>query len=375
MPNSRSSQSSGTPEQLKAVGRKLSDGSYRLLGRGLNAALATWAARRPLPPGGSPGTAADTPATVADAVACYRLLLGRDPDPGGLEHHRRRLSGGEVTRRQLVEEFLGSVEFARAHPGICKSDAVAREAVATTEGFRLFVNPTDYAVGHTVARTGSYEPEVSATLRTLLRKGMTFVDVGANIGWFSLLGASLVGPTGKVVAIEPNPANVALLHESAQDNGFDYIDVLAVAVGDHPGAVALETDGSNGRIVQVDEPPAEPVTASFVVAAYPLDTLLSQVGVSRVDVMKIDIEGAEPLALRGATEMMAVNRPVLISEFYPLALSSSPWGGAEGYLKMLRSLGYDLSVIGAEGDLDDGAILAWGADRGREQVDLLARPR
>ena len=109
------------------------------------------------------------------------------------------------------------------------------------------MDPADYAVGHTVARTGSYEPEVSATLREVLPPGATFVDIGANIGWFSLLAASLVGPTGRVIAIEPNPRNVALLRQSAKDNGFDNIDVVTVALGERRGAAALETDGSNGR--------------------------------------------------------------------------------------------------------------------------------
>ena len=105
-----------------------------------------------------------------------------------------------------------------------------------------------------------------------------------------------------------------------------------------------------------------------------MDTILDSLGVTRVDVVKVDIEGAEPLALRGAAKMMARDRPILISEFYPLALDSSPWGSAQGYLAMLRELGYRLSVIGQQGDHEDANILALARRPGADHVDLLARP-
>jgi FkbM family methyltransferase len=307
---------------------------------------------------------------MGDVVSCYRLLLGRQPDPDGLAHYRQRLSAGTISVRDLVGEFVGSVEFVHAHPH--GHEQPSTEIVTTCEGFRMHVDPGDYAVGHTIARTGSYEPEVSAALRNVLGAGGTFVDVGANVGWFSLLGSSLVGPSGRVIAIEPNPLNVALLRDSAKDNGFHNIDVLTMALAAQPGAIALETDGSNGRITPIDGPPAEPIEASFVVAARPLDDVLSDAGVTRVDAIKIDVEGAEPLVLKGAGGTITRYRPVLISEFYPLALDSSPWGNAHGYLAMLRAFGYSLSVIGSEGDHDDETICSMA--NATEHVDLLARP-
>lgn len=316
-------------------------------------------------------------ATMADVLACYRLLLGRAPDAGGLEHYHRRVEGGDLPVADLVAEFIGSVEFAHAHAHDGAPGRGPSEVVATVEGFRLYVDPSDFAVGHTVARTATYEPDVSAIVRGALHPGQTFVDVGANIGWFSMLGASLVGPAGRVVAIEPNPRNVALMRHSAKENHFDNIEILAVALAGSAGAVALETDGSNGRVIPINGPPAQPVEASFVVAAYPLDALLGQCGVTQVDVMKIDVEGAEPLVLQGGAGTIARERPVIISEFYPLALES--FGGAGAYLATLRRLGYRLRVIGVEGDpdvgdQDDVAIMSMAHDQDRDHVDLLALP-
>ena len=350
--------------------RSLLGQSYLAIERGLNAAAAGWAAWRPFGDLRANIAEGDRVATIGDVVNCYRLLLGRQPDPVGLAHYRQRLSGGTLSVRDLVGEFIGSVEFVRAHPH--GHEQPSTEIVTTCEGFRMHVDPGDYAVGHTIARTGSYEPEVSAALRELLGPGGTFVDVGANVGWFSLLGASLVGPSGRVIAIEPNPLNVALLRDSAKDNGFDNIDMLTMALAAEPGAIALETDGSNGRITPIDGPPAEPIEANFVVAARPLDDVLSDAGVTRVDAIKIDVEGAEPLVLKGAGNTITRHRPVLISEFYPLALDNSAWGNAHGYLAMLRAFGYRLSVIGSEGDHDDETI--WSMAGGTEHVDLIARP-
>jgi FkbM family methyltransferase len=365
---------------MREMGRQVVGRSHRLVQTVLDQAAARWSAKQPLPLPSPAGEGAENSdegartATFADVTACYRLLLGRRPDVEGSRHYRQRLGSGPLSVHDLVEEFLGSVEFTRAHAAGRQGARRAHEVVETREGFRIHVDPTDYAVGHTVARTGCYEPEVSATLRAVLAEGATFVDIGANIGWFSLLGASLVGPAGKVVAIEPNPRNVALLRQSAQDNGFGNIEVLAVALSEHPGAAALETDGSNGRIIPVDGPPAAPVEAEFVVASYPLDDLLASTGIGRVDVIKIDVEGAEPLVLRGGTATITSSRPVLISEFFPLALDSSPWGSAPGYLSTLRALGYRLSVIGHEGDRDDLEIMSLATAPGQDHVDLLARP-
>lgn len=318
----------------------------------------------------SPGTGDDLLATPADLLACYRLLLGRQPDEGGLAHYTDRIAAG-ISASELVEEFLGSVEFAR-RPSGRRPGARATELVTTCEGFRMHVDPSDFAVGHTLARTGSYEPDVSATLRRVLRPGQTFLDIGANLGWFSLLGASLVGRHGRVVAIEPNPFNVALLRQSVEENAMQGVEVLAVALGDKAGAMALETDGSNGRVVPIDGPLLEPVQASFVVAVHPLDSLVEKLGVDHVDVVKMDVEGAEPLVLRGAMRTFGRDRPVLISEFFPLALDSAPWGDAKGYLCSLRDLGYDLSVIGHEEVHDDDGILALATAPGHDHVDLIA---
>ncbi len=305
-------------------------------------------------------------------LSCYRLLLGRPPDEAGLGHYEQRCRGG-LLLGELVAEFTGSVEFLRSHGLVPAGHGRPSERVQTSAGFVIHVDPSDYAVGHTIALTGTYEPEVSAAVRSLLAPGATFVDVGANTGWFSMLAASVVGPSGRVLAVEPNPANTELLRRSAEDNRFANVEVFTVALAEKPGMVALETDGSNGRIIPLDGPPTTPVRASYVVGATTLDSLLADAGVEHLDAMKLDVEGAEPLVLAGAAGAIANHRPVIVSEFYPDALDSSPWGSAQGYLDQLRRSRYSLEAIEPCVALeDDAAAISLAKQRG--QLDLLCRP-
>src|SRR5690606_15185214 len=97
----------------------------------------------------------------------------------------------------------------------------------------------------------NYEPHVTAEVRRLLQPGMTFVDVGANIGYFALLAASLVGAQGKVIAFEPNLENCELLRRSIAANGFDdFVHVHPYAVAEKAQFFTLDVGtSSNGRII------------------------------------------------------------------------------------------------------------------------------
>src|SRR4051794_3370758 len=275
---------------------------------------------------GSDSAGGGSLATLADVAACYRLLLRREPDDGGLSHYRDRIEQGELTVDDLVAAFIGSEEFLHTHPNL--AGGVEHQRVETVEGFTIYVDPRDWAVGGQIARTGAYEPEVTAALRSQLSPGATFVDVGANIGWYSLLAAGLVGGDGRVVGVEPNPDNCGLVERSAKENGFATITVVPAAASDSAALAALDVDASNGRIIPLDpSQPAGVIPCSFVVPIRPLDDLLADAGVAKVDVMKVDVEGAELQVLRGAEAMLRRDRPVIVSEFFPVALRST--GGCD----------------------------------------------
>jgi FkbM family methyltransferase len=312
-------------------------------------------------------------ATTSDVRACFRLLLGREIDAESLISFRERLGRG-VLARDLAREIMSSEEFLRIHQDILQP-RVALTTLVAGQGFDIFVDPRDWAVGSPVARTGTYEPEVTATIRSLLEPGSSFIDVGANIGWYSLLAASLVGPTGQVMAVEANPQNCLLLERSAKHNGYNQIVVMPVAASDSSAVVALRTDATNGAIVKLDGI-SQSMPCSYVTPARPLDDIISETKLSRLDLMKIDVEGAEPQVLRGAAKSIGRFRPRIVSEFFPLGLGQPPeYEGAVTHLRHLRDLGYDLTVVGKEGQFDDNEILELvTSDPSIDHLDLLAVP-
>lgn len=128
-----------------------------------------------------------------------------------------------------------------------------------------------------------------------LAPGDTFVDAGANFGLFSMYAAKTVGPTGRVLAIEPNPLLVGRLQFNVDANGFSHVSVVPVALGAEMGTATLHipsTEQDRASLLQVR---GQDATRSVAVA--PLGAILAEHGVNKIDLLKIDIEGYEDRAL------------------------------------------------------------------------------
>ncbi|MBV9812943.1 MAG: FkbM family methyltransferase, partial [Acetobacteraceae bacterium] len=168
-------------------------------------------------------------ANESDIVSCFRLLLGRAPNREEWRGHVSRV--GEPLAG-VVASYLNSLEFTRR--GLLAQDALRRVETSQLEGFAIFTYADDAAIGRHVS-ADNYERDVTAVIRRLLRPGMGVIDVGANIGYFTMLAASLVGSTGYVIAIEPNPDNAKLLEASRRANGFSHVTVCQTAAGRDTG--------------------------------------------------------------------------------------------------------------------------------------------
>lgn len=211
-------------------------------------------------------------------------------------------------------------------------------------------------------------------MRPHLRPGAVVVDVGANVGYHTLMAARHVGPAGKVIAFEPAIDNCDLLARSVAANGLGNVAIHAVAVADTGGVVGFAPDDSNGGI---DPDPGENAGYPHRVPAVTLDGCLADE--PRIDVIKLDIEGAEGRALRGMGAILARHRPVLIVEFTPHGLAERSRMAPEEFLSRLRASGYELRTIDrdrgpGERAESDAEILAAVDASGRGHVDLLALP-
>jgi FkbM family methyltransferase len=209
-------------------------------------------------------------------------------------------------------------------------------------------------------------------LRRYLHPGATVVDIGANIGYYSLLAAYCVGPAGRVIAFEPSEANCALLRLSLQANGFQQVQLCPLAVADANGPVGYGADDSNGQISRSISAPH-----SRAVEAVALDDFLKTE--PRLDVVKLDIEGAEGLALRGMRQLLARHHPVIFCEFNPGGLKEASEMEPEALLAELRGLGYALWVIPRSGPVaaephSDAEIMDAYRASGTNHIDLQALP-
>ncbi|MEQ9362937.1 MAG: FkbM family methyltransferase [Leptospirales bacterium] len=297
-----------------------------------------------------PGTAA----SAEDITACYRLFLERAPDPDGLAAYTDAVVRGGLDLAGLVESFRRSAEFrdrltARAEDRACK--------IAELEFFRMYVMPGDWSVGKSILATGAMEPHVTAALTRLLQPGMTFVDVGANIGYFTMLGARLVGPGGRVIAFEAAPQNCSLIYASAALNQFKNIRIDAIAVAERGGPYLYQSSGSNGRIVPFDAARPDALRGDFLWAGTLEERLADG---PAVDVIKIDIEGAEYRALLGAGGILERHRPVLLSEFSPPQLAEVSGVSGPAYLELILEAGYEIAVLE-----EAGAVVECGGDMDR----------
>ena len=201
-----------------------------------------------------------------------------------------------------------------------------------------------------VCFTGCYEPQETALLKLMLRPGMTFVDVGANWGYFSLAAAHLVGPAGRVVSVEADPRACRTLRANVARNALDaVVAVLEMAASDRPRTLRLReySSGANasGNYGLTSTTTVVEGGRQFDVPARPLDEALDEAGIDRVDVLKMDIEGAEAAALSGLERRLAGGRiGTILLEVHPQHLRDQG-SAVDDVVKGLRRHGYHLRTI------------------------------
>jgi len=296
------------------------------------------------------------------------MLYGRWPAPA--ETQRLMESVSVRQPRQLPSHVRTVLNlFNQASYGSPFSVQLTAEDVRVVEyaGIKIATDATDWVISHEI-RHANYERHMVNFFQHVLRPGMTMIDVGANIGLFSLLAAKIVGATGKVYSIEPRGENARLLLYSAALNHFDNIHLLPTAVGDATGYTLYQTHiGANGALMSkngddagfTDHAILNPT--SQVVPMARLDNLISE----PVDIIKLDIEGAEGMALRGGSELVRANRPIITSEASAEMLGRVSNTSLRDYLVFTRTQGYRQFVIDRcdshlreVGDLDD-FLAAW----------------
>ncbi|MGH9432797.1 MAG: FkbM family methyltransferase [Terriglobia bacterium] len=178
------------------------------------------------------------------------------------------------------------------------------------EGGRIYLNVKESPM--MLARAlGLFEIEETKAITSLLKPGMTFVDVGGNKGDFSLLAARAVGTAGRVLCFEPETQNVHWIRKSVELNGYHNVTVFEMALGDRDEEAQLYLGAKSGWHSLLSSQPHGSGQA-VKVKKRTLDSVLAEIGQRVADVIKIDVEGAELEVLRGAEGTLRANPQITV---------------------------------------------------------------
>ena len=216
-------------------------------------------------------------------------------------------------------------------------------ALDTSKPYEVFHHKMWFLPGSLEAQAMAfeiYERDTVEVFKEIVKPGMTFVDVGAFVGYYTLLAARLVGTQGRVYAFEPNPHAFAILRKNVEENQYDRIvRTIAKAVSNRNTKMWLFLAGGaagEASLYPGKKDPRERVEVETTT----LDEFFAQEGWPKVHVVKIDVEGAEVEVLEGMREIIARNPDIkLIIEFNPNTQIKSR-GSYEELLELLRGLGF-----------------------------------
>ncbi len=220
--------------------------------------------------------------------------------------------------------------------------------------------------------TNRHETETMAILDRLIQPGMTMLDIGAHVGYYTRRYAPKVGENGRVLAFEPHPRTFAVLKHNV--GHFDNVTLQQLALAEHPGTAelhdylimsasgSLQFDEGMKNLLksQVSESDIAPRISddfpdnTFTVETKPVDDCLETMGITRVDVVKMDIEGAEIGALRGMKRTITRSHNLaLVMEYNPQALEGFGHDPVQALAEVMRMGFKQVQMIEADGSLTD----------------------
>lgn len=233
------------------------------------------------------------------------------------EQHRR----GELDKHELSRRLSSCHAWLAEHAELLEGSDIERIEIARTKvtlvsrfgGARFPCDPCDRGLPPVVALDfGSYEAKDFAMVRQLVPRGGTFLDVGANIGWYTV-HVAMEDPTARVIAVEPIPASYRWLEMAVAENSLTNVTTLNAGVAAKAGEIELWLDtGISGAASSAPSSGTEGLER-LCCPAVTIDELMATHGGS-ASFVKLDIEGAELFALRGAERVLADQRPIVFAE-------------------------------------------------------------
>jgi FkbM family methyltransferase len=233
------------------------------------------------------------------------------------------------------------------------TDAVIQRGVGKGLRFNAGASNASYLLG-------TAERDIQKFLQLWLRPGMIVYDVGANVGFVTIIAAQLVGETGRVCAFEPVSALADQALRNAELNHFRQVSVYRAALSDQDGTAPFELSANltMGKLVE-REAGQVAYQSGLWVKRNRLDTMIATESLPDPDLIKIDVEGGEAAVLDGAVEVLRCARPVLLIELH---------GTNEAVAGRLERMGFSRSVLGSgvsiKNEPPDATLIAVPEERG-----------
>lgn len=216
----------------------------------------------------------------------------------------------------------------------------------------LRIDLRDIGVGRRAFVEQRYEAAECALLRRSLMRGMTYLDVGGNLGFLATLAGQIVGTTGHVVAIEPEPYNFALLQENLQRNSVAPADAVMAAAGSAPGTATLFKARTNFGDHRLYADSASKDRAHVAVPVVRLDELFASRGWPPPDFVKIDVQGFELFVVQGLEGLVKTDRPrMILTEYWPIGIRNAS-GDPGAYLRWFQRHGFEANLVHDDGGLE-----------------------
>jgi FkbM family methyltransferase len=262
---------------------------------------------------------------------------------------RLDVAAGSAAKRRLARFLARPIKL--AYPKLLSIAHLTVEKQATTFWGDLMSVQLPELISIKIWRYGYFDEDVCRYLLHVLQPGMTFVDVGAHFGFFTLLAASLVGDAGRVLSFEPTPYTFSQLEKNT--TGRRNIELVNCAAFDSETQLALRDFGiefsayNSAFGMRQDAEHRRPVSREFQVSARRADDVVNERHFDAVHLIKIDAESSELKVLQGLTETLQRHRPKVILETGDFELEGVP--KTEQIIGWLRELGYWPHEVGRDG--------------------------
>ncbi len=238
------------------------------------------------------------------------------------------------------------------------------QPIVQLNGYQLSTIPDDIGISRELQIFKTHEPLTTKLTSKILEKGMTCLDIGANIGYYAFLESKAIGENGKVIAIEPSPINFKQLKKNLELNNFSNVEVYNFAGGDKKGKVEFVLSPlSNLSYVATSRTKIPEGAQITEVQMIKMDDFVEEKKLSKVDFVRMDVEGYEINIFEGMWDTIKKFKPIIQMEFHVQSI------GQKEQLKFfttLRDLGYeikhyipralDFAIIGEESDVKNYSI-------------------